>query len=102
DNWTERALKITGAHVDMLTFTFFPLTSQRENDTELLASPAVYRERLEALKQEVARVLGTDRAKELLYVNLGYNSVNHYPGPQTLEVVNALFTADQIGRASCR
>jgi hypothetical protein len=41
--------------------------------------------------------VGKARADSLLYVNVGYNSVNHSPGPQTLQMVNALWVADMLG-----
>src|SRR5690625_4189992 len=97
DNWTERVLAIAGEHVDLLTFTYFPLASEKETDEELLASSAIYWTTIIELREKVEEMLVVVRASEILYVNLGYNSVSHSPGPQTLEVVNALFVADLLG-----
>jgi hypothetical protein len=80
----------------MLTVTYFPQQWGKENDDTLFASTPRYAEEFAALRQEVEQVLGIERARKLLYVNVGYNSVNHSPGPQTVHVVNALWTADML------
>ncbi len=95
--WTERVLRAAGDEIDLLTITFYPQQWGKENDDTLLASTAIYRRLFLALKAEVERVLGKERAARIAYVNVGYNSVNHSPGPQTLELVNALWVADMLG-----
>ena len=95
EGWTARVMKAAGDYVDMLTITFYPQQWGKENDDTLLASVATYRELFLRLRQEIERVSGKEKA--LLYINVGYNSVNHSGGPQTLQVVNALWVADMIG-----
>lgn len=97
EQWTSRVLRAAGDAIDCLTFTFYPQQWGKEDDDSLLASPALYRRQVAELRAEIERVLGPDRARHIQLVNVGYNSVNHSPGPQTLEVVNALWTADMIG-----
>jgi hypothetical protein len=97
EQWTERVLRAAGHDIDMVTVTFYPQQWGKENDDTLLASVALYREHFLELRHDVERVLGKNRADEILYVNVGYNSVNHSPGPQTLQVVNALWVADMLG-----
>lgn len=97
ENWTERVLRAAGDYVDMITFTYFPQQGGRENDDSLLATTAQYRILYRQLLSEVERVVGPEKARNLLYVNVGYNSVNTRPGPQTVELVNALWVADMLG-----
>jgi hypothetical protein len=97
ENWTERVLKAAGPYIDLLTFTFFPQKWGEENDDTLFASVPTFRSLVLQLRSDVERVLGKQGADSILYVNVGYNSVNHSPGPQTLQVVNALWTADMLG-----
>lgn len=95
--WTARVLKAAGDYVDMLTITFYPQQWGKENDDTLLASVKTYRELFLHLRQEVEEVVGKEKANSILYINVGYNSVNHSGGPQTLQVVNALWVADMVG-----
>ncbi len=95
--WTERVLKTAGDDIDMLTITFYPQEWGRENDDSLLASVATYRALFTGLRQSVERIVGKKKADAMLFINVGYNSVNHSPGPQTLQMVNALWTADMLG-----
>jgi F5/8 type C domain len=97
ENWTERVLRAAGEDIDMLTVTFFPQQWGKENDDSLLASTATFRAQFLQLRREVERVAGEAKADSILFVNVGYNSVNHSPGPQTLLIVNALWVADMIG-----
>lgn len=97
EQWTTRVLKAAGDHVDLLTYTFFPQKWGSEHDDSLLASVNVFRGLVKTLRSDVEQALGKERAASLLTVNVGYNSVNHSPGPQTLEVVNALWTARMLG-----
>jgi hypothetical protein len=97
ENWTERVLKAAAPFIDMLTFTIFPQKWGEENDDTLFATTRQFRSLVVEMKKEVIRVLGKQRADSILYVNVGYNSVNHSPGPQTLQIVNALWTADMLG-----
>ena len=95
--WTERVLRAAAPYIDLLTITFYPQQWGKENDDTLLASPAIYRRLFLNLRGEVERVVGKEEARRLLFVNVGYNSANHSPGPQTLALVNALWTADMLG-----
>jgi hypothetical protein len=97
ENWTERVLRAAGEYIDMLTVTFFPQQWGTETDDSLLASTATFRDQFLHLRREVRRVVGDTKADSILFVNVGYNSVNHSPGPQTLRTVNALWVADMIG-----
>ncbi|HEX9006108.1 MAG TPA: hypothetical protein VF889_02355, partial [Bacteroidota bacterium] len=97
ENWAPRVLKAAGAYVDMLTVTYFPQQWGKENDDSLFASTASYRRLFEDLRREVEATLGKARADSILYVNVGYNSVNHSPGPQTVHIANAVWTADMLG-----
>ncbi|MHB1050967.1 MAG: discoidin domain-containing protein [Bacteroidota bacterium] len=97
EGWTARVLRAVPEHIDMLTITFYPQQWGKENDAELLKSVDVYRKLFLQLKDEVKRVAGEKKAEEIIYINVGYNSVNHSPGPQTLQIVNALWVADMIG-----
>ncbi len=97
EHWTERVLAAAGDYIDMLSVTFYPQQWGKENDDSLLASAAGYREAFSRLRRDVEHAVGTERAGRLLFVNVGYNSVNHSPGPQTLQMVNALWVADMLG-----
>ncbi len=97
ENWTERVLRAARPYVDLLTFTYFPLKWGEENDTMLFSSVGQCRKLVLQLKSDVVRAIGQSSADSILLVNVGYNSVNHSPGPQTLGVSNALWTADIIG-----
>ena len=97
ENWTERVLRAAGNYVDMLTYTFFPQQWGKENDDTLFASVPKFRSLILKLREDVERIVGRERARTILYINVGYNSVNHSPGPQTLQIVNALWAADMLG-----
>lgn len=97
EQWTTRVLKAAGKYVDMLTVTYYPQQWGKENDDTLLASTALYGKLFSDLRREAEDVVGKARADSLLFVNVGYNSVNHSPGPQTIQIVNAIWTADMIG-----
>jgi hypothetical protein len=97
ENWAHRVLKAAPNHVDMLTFTYFPQQWGKENDDTLLATVGTFRQLYHQLRKDVEASVGPARASTLMYVNVGYNSVNHSPGPQTLQMVNALWTADMLG-----
>ncbi|MBM4162813.1 MAG: hypothetical protein FJ217_17185, partial [Ignavibacteria bacterium] len=97
ENWTERVFRAAGDYIDMLTYTFFPQQWGKENDDTLFASVPRFKELVHQLRRDVERVVGREKADSILYVNVGYNSVNHSPGPQTLRVVNALWVADMLG-----
>jgi hypothetical protein len=97
ENWAERVLKAAADYIDMITFTYFPQQWGKENDDTLMATVGTYRGLFSQLRRDVVRAAGPEKAASILYVNVGYNSVNHSPGPQTLQVINALWTADMLG-----
>lgn len=97
ENWAPRVLRAARDHIDMLTFTYFPQQWGKEDDDTLLATVGKYHRLFSTLRKEVEEAVGPARAASLVYVNVGYNSVNHSPGPQTLQMVNALWTADMLG-----
>ena len=97
ENWAPRVLKAAHDYIDMLTFTYFPQQWGKENDDTLFATVGEYRRLFSKLRSDVEEALGPARASSVMYVNVGYNSVNHSPGPQTIQMVNALWTADMLG-----
>jgi hypothetical protein len=97
EGWSSRVLKAAADYIDMLTVTYYPQGWGKENDDTLLASTALYARQFADLQLETEKVLGAARARAILYVNVGYNSVNHSPGPQTIQTVNALWVADMLG-----
>ncbi len=97
EQWTTRVLQEASEDIDILTYTYFPLGWGKEDDDTLLATIPDFRRLVLDLNREVESVLGKERAEKIIIVNVGYNSVNHSPGPQTLELVNAIWTADMLG-----
>ena len=97
ENWAERVLKAAGGYVDMLTYTYFPQQWGKENDDTLLTTVGKFRSLVTKLQEDVTRAVGSEKASSLLFVNVGYNSVNHSPGPQTLQMINAIWMADMLG-----
>ena len=97
ENWTEEVLRAATPYIDMLTYTFFPQKWGKETDDSLLASITDFRVLAKQLRSDVERIVGKAKADSILIVNVGYNSVNHSPGPQTLQIVNARWTADMLG-----
>ncbi|HLF19825.1 MAG TPA: discoidin domain-containing protein, partial [Bacteroidota bacterium] len=97
ENWNERVLEAADGYFDMFTFTFFPISRGKENDDTLFASVSSYRTLYAEMRNTVERVLGKEKTDKLLFINVGYNSVNHSPGPMSISLANALWTADMIG-----
>jgi hypothetical protein len=97
ENWAERVLKAAGDYVDMLTYTFFPQPSGKENDDTLMTTVGKFRALVSKLREDVERAVGPQKAASIYFINVGYNSVSHSPGPQTLQMINALWTADMLG-----
>jgi hypothetical protein len=97
ENWIERVFRAAGDHIDMLTYTFFPQQWGKENDDTLFTTVPKFKELVLQIRRDVDRVVGKEKANSILYINVGYNSVNHSPGLQTLQIVNALWTADMLG-----
>ena len=97
ENWAERVLKAAPDYIDMITFTYFPQLSGKENDDTLMTTVGKYRMLHSQLRMDVEHAVGQEKAASILYVNVGYNSVSHSPGPQTIQIINALWTADMLG-----
>ncbi|MGA3244318.1 MAG: discoidin domain-containing protein [Bacteroidota bacterium] len=97
ENWAERVLKAAPDYIDMITFTYFPQLSGKENDDTLMTTVGRYRKLYTQLRMDIEHAVGPEKAASILYVNVGYNSVSHSPGPQTIQIVNALWTADMLG-----
>jgi hypothetical protein len=97
EGWTSRVLRAADGYYDLLTFTYFPISWGKENDDTLFASTGWYRKLFLDLKETVEYTLGKEKSDKLLFINVGYNSVNHSPGPQTISLANALWTADMLG-----
>ncbi len=97
EGWTPRVLRAADGYYDLLTFTYFPLSWGKENDDTLFASVGWYRKLFLDLKETVEHTLGKEKSDKLLFINVGYNSVNHSPGPQTISLANALWSADMLG-----
>jgi hypothetical protein len=97
ENWAERVLKAAGDYVDMVTYTFFPQPSGKENDDTLMASVGKFRSLVTKLRSDVEQAVGPHKAASIYFINVGYNSVSHSPGPQTLQMINAVWTADMLG-----
>ncbi len=97
ENWAERVVKAAGDYMNMITFTYFPQLSGKENDDTLMTSVGKFRDLFRQLRKDVDKAAGAKKAASILYINVGYNSVTHSPGPQTLEVINALWTGDMLG-----
>ena len=97
ENWAERVLKAAGEHVDMLTYTYFPQPSGKENDDTLMTTVGKFRTLVTKLREDVERAVGPQKAASILFINVGYNSASHSPGPQTLQMINAIWTADMLG-----
>jgi alpha-L-arabinofuranosidase len=97
ENWAERVLKAAGEYVDMLTYTFFPQPSGKENDDTLMTTVGKFRTLVTKLREDVERAVGPQKASSMYFINVGYNSASHSPGPQTLQMINAIWTADMLG-----
>ena len=97
ENWAERVLKAAGEYVDMLTYTYFPQPSGKENDDTLMTTVGKFRTLVTKLRSDVEQAVGPQKAASIFFINVGYNSVSHSPGPQTLQMINALWTADMLG-----
>lgn len=93
--WTMEVLRIAGPVLDFVVYNWFPQEPRREDDTRLLASPAELRRNLQALR-DMMRSAVPDRADRIEIHIGGYNSVTGYPGPQSVSIVNALWTADVL------
>ncbi|MBX7246363.1 MAG: hypothetical protein K1X53_12775 [Candidatus Sumerlaeaceae bacterium] len=93
--WTREALKSLGDSFNVITLTYFPQSPPTENDKALLVTADKYRQLFRRLDQFVADARpGKARPK---YCLVGFNSTSTKPGPQTVEMVTAVFMAQMYG-----
>lgn len=97
NDWTCRVLKTAGEYIDMVTFSYYPLTNKNEYEDSLFASIHNYRRSYEMIRHALEETLPKEQADAMWIVNVGYNSISGYPGPITLSIANALWVADMIG-----
>ena len=104
NDWTCRVLKAAGNYIDIVTFSYYPLTDKEEYPDSLFASLATYRRDYDAIRHALQETLplvdpahGLERADTMWIADVGYNSVNSRPGPITLSIANALWTGDLLG-----
>lgn len=95
-SWTLEVLRTAGHAIDFVVYNWFPQSPRQEDDARLLATPAELRQHLRALRGFL-RMAVPERADEIEIHIGGYNSVSAYPGPQSVSIVNALWTADVLG-----
>lgn len=94
-SWTQEALSELGDSFDIVTITFFAQRTNRESDAQLLRAPDNYRAAFNRLKAYVAQQRpGKPPVK---YCLVGFNSVSGHPGPQSVEMVNAVYMAQMYG-----
>ena len=97
--WNENVLKYTGDVADALIIHHYPQHFGQENDFALLASPQI----LEGIYERVRNTIRNhpevkkNPKKDLEIWLTEWNSVDFNPGPQSISMVNALFTADYLG-----
>ncbi len=98
DDWTGALLREAGEYIDMVTFTFYPLTSQvNEDDDTLFASIETFHRTYSEIRRSLRENLPAEKADTMWIVPVGYNSVNIYPGPITVSIANALWVGDMLG-----
>jgi hypothetical protein len=98
DHWSYQLLTLAGDYIDMVTFTFYPLTSGvNEDEDTLFASLQRFRREYTAIRNVLQRTLPREKADTMWIIPVGYNSVNIYPGPITVSIANALWVADMLG-----
>lgn len=101
DGWTHQLLTTAGNYIDMVTFTFYPLTSEvNEEEDTLFASIERFRDEYKTIRSVLRETLPAEKADTMWIVPVGYNSVNIYPGPITVSIANALWAADMLGTMS--
>ena len=104
NDWTCRVLKMAGNYIDIVTFSYYPLTNKNENEDSLFASIYSYRREYKTIRNALEETLpivdpvhGKEKADTMWIINVGYNSISGYPGPITLSIANALWVADMVG-----
>ncbi len=104
NDWTYRVLKMAGNYIDMVTFSYYPLTNKNENEDSLFASISSYRRDYETIRRALEETLpivdsvnGNEKADSMWIINVGYNSISGRPGPFSMSMANALWVADLVG-----
>jgi len=97
DGWTCRVLRSAGNYIDMVTFSYYPLTNKNENEDSLFASLNTYKSDYLKIRHALEMTLPEQKADTMWIINVGYNSISGRPGPITLSIANALWVADLIG-----
>jgi alpha-L-arabinofuranosidase len=99
--WTAQLLRAAGEYIDMVTFTFYPLTSEvNEDEDTLFASIERFRQEYSTIRNVLRNTLPPEKADTMWIIPVGYNSVNIHPGPITVSIANALWVADMLGTMS--
>lgn len=97
DGWTCRLLRAAGEYIDMVTFSYYPLTNKNENEDSLFASLNSYKRDYFRIRHALEMSLPRQKADTMWIINVGYNSISGRPGPITLSIANALWVADLLG-----
>jgi len=95
--WDEKVLEKIKDSVDVITFTFYPLQSGKDEvEEKLLKSHHIYIDWFNQFKQIVKGKM-PEKHNNIEYCCVGYNSVDYYPGPITKSLANALYTGLMLG-----
>lgn len=95
-DWSRKVLRTIGPVVDFVVHNWYPQEPKKENDRNLLQTPRQLEKDI-ALIRGLLKMEAPERAAEIEIQIGGYNSVSYAPGPQTVSIVNALWTADVLG-----
>lgn len=90
--WTRQAMSII-EECDLYTCTWFAQYSEKEDDQQLLHSISTYSGLYANLKNFVNEQRAARGLPPAQFCLVGFNSVDFHPGPQTVEMVNAVFMA---------
>jgi len=95
--WDKKALEKIKDSVDVITFTFYPLQSGKDEvEEKLLKSHHIYIDWFNQFK-EIVKEKMPEKYNNIEYCCVGYNSVDYYPGPITKSLANALYTGLMLG-----
>jgi alpha-L-arabinofuranosidase len=98
NGWTIRALKEAKDYVDIVTITYFPISTKYDNNEKMiLSSPKDFIEPYNDVRKALKSVYGSPKGDTMWIIPVGYNTISSYPGPVTVSIVNALWTVDMIG-----
>lgn len=93
-SWTQAALSSLGDNFSIVTITYFPQSPPKENDKDLFKAAEKYKHLFTRLENYVAKNHKVARPK---YCLVGFNSTSTHPGPQTVEMANAVFMGQMYG-----